>query len=184
MDCKEFRESADRYIDGELSREAMTSAIVHLEECASCRRVVRELLGLRRAVQTAVARHQPPPDLVNNIHLLIGSPWRRLMPRVTRHFAPPDTTRTDLPLWKSRVAVPAPVFILLLVVLVTLGVWAASMRRATLLSGEAPGEPKRTAAAVPAPARSPEGGLDLTSFDRGERASIYKVRRPDQGARQ
>ena len=78
MDCKEFRELLDLYVDGELSPEAMTAASVHLSECEPCRRVKAELLVLRRALKSVVAQHQPPPELAGNVHHIIQPTWRKL----------------------------------------------------------------------------------------------------------
>ena len=88
MDCKEIREVLDLYVDRELSADAAASASVHLNECASCRRVHQELLRLRRGVKLALAQHQPPPDLAHRIHSRLSSPWRRVLaPALVIFFA-------------------------------------------------------------------------------------------------
>lgn len=80
MDCKELREALDLYVDGELSPDGMASASAHLDECNPCRRAVDELRRLRRAVKSAVLRHQPPPEFVRRIERRFDPP--RLMPAI------------------------------------------------------------------------------------------------------
>jgi anti-sigma factor RsiW len=153
MDCKEFRESLDFYADGELAPEAETAARLHLNECAACRRAEAELLRLRRALKHTVVQHQPPPELVRRVEALTSSRWQRR-------------------LWQMRVSVPAPVFALLLVAALLVGLGVASLRRATPNKQSAGAQPEQK---LPAPA--PQGQLDLARFDHGERATIYKMRR-------
>lgn len=81
MDCKEFREVLDLYVDSELSAEAMAAAGLHVSECASCRLAADELFRLRRSIQETVNRHQPPPGLVERVQ-------RSLAPAVRRAGAP------------------------------------------------------------------------------------------------
>lgn len=78
MDCKEFREVLDLYIDNELSPEAMASAGVHLTDCAPCRRATDELFRLRQAVKEAVNKHQPPPALLDSIRRATSASRRRV----------------------------------------------------------------------------------------------------------
>jgi hypothetical protein len=67
MDCKEFREVLDLYVDRELSAEATAAAGLHLGECGSCRLAADGLFQLRRAVKQAVNQNEPPPELVERI---------------------------------------------------------------------------------------------------------------------
>lgn len=160
MDCKEFREAMDFYADGELAPEAAAAARLHLSECAACRRAEAELLRLRRALKRTVAQHDPPPELVRRVQMLTRPRWRRL-------------------LWQTRISLPAPVFALLLVAALIVGLGIASLRRAAPVK---PAAATRTPAPV-APAPVSPGSLDLARFDHGERAAIYKVRRaPAVGA--
>ena len=157
MDCKEFRESLDFYADGELAPEAEAAARLHLNECAACRRAEAELLRLRRALKRTVAQHQPPPELVRRVEALTGARWQSR-------------------LWQMRVSLPAPVFALLLVAMLLVGLGSASLRRRTTQSASVPPELKPVA-----PANTTPHGLDLARFDHGERAAIYKVRRTPTG---
>jgi hypothetical protein len=76
MDCKEFREALDLYVDGELSAESLASGSAHLHECGACQRAADELQRLRRALRTAVRRHDPPPDLLRRLEHRFGPPHR------------------------------------------------------------------------------------------------------------
>jgi predicted anti-sigma-YlaC factor YlaD len=156
MDCKEFRESLDLYADGELAPEAEATARVHLHECAACRRAEAELLRLRRALKRTVAQQEPPPELVRRVAALTNPRWRLL--------------------WQRHVSLPAPVFALLLLLIVALlvGTVGATLRQQS--------KSKQSAVAPPvaqqiAPANQPQSGLDLARFDHGARATIYKIRR-------
>jgi len=161
MDCKVFRESLDLYADGELAPEAEADARLHLSECASCRRAEAELLRLRHALKRTVAQHEPPPELVRRVEALTGAHGQRR-------------------LWQMRISLPAPVFALLLVAALFVGLVGASLRRAPQ-SRQSASSPERQPIA---PADTVPGGLDLARFDHGERATIYKVRRTQAGATQ
>lgn len=76
MDCKEFREVLDLYLDAELSPEAMAAARGHLSECGRCHRVEAELLRLRQAVKQVVTQYQPPADLARRIRRPLRPAWR------------------------------------------------------------------------------------------------------------
>ncbi|MGH9159161.1 MAG: anti-sigma factor family protein [Vicinamibacteraceae bacterium] len=78
MDCKEFREALDLYVDDELSADGLASASAHLDECGGCRRAADELWWLRGAVRDVVRRHDPPPDVVRWANDRFGSARRPL----------------------------------------------------------------------------------------------------------
>lgn len=82
MDCKEFRETLDLYVDGELAAEAVAAANAHVSECEPCRRAHQELLRLRRGVQNAVRAHGTPPPLEKRIRARLASAWRPAWARV------------------------------------------------------------------------------------------------------
>jgi hypothetical protein len=75
MDCKQFREVLDCYVDGELSAAAMSAADAHRRECASCARVAADVEALRRHVRRVVTAHLPPPGLEGRVRHAIRSPW-------------------------------------------------------------------------------------------------------------
>ena len=179
MDCKEFRELLDLYADGELSLEATLSARAHLEECAACGRAERQLALLRRTVKRVVNEREPPPELVRDVGRIARPAWRRLRPhpRAGRQ-AVNEGAGVKLPFWKKKIAVPAPAFALLVIALLALASRSISTRPAALSPALLPGA-RKVAPTPPASARVT--GLDLTQFDRGERAAIYKVRLANPG---
>lgn len=83
MDCKQFREVLDCYVDGELSADAMASAGAHLRECRACALANERLNTLRRQVRDAVAAHVPPPDLQHRVR-------RSLRPALLRGIMGPQ----------------------------------------------------------------------------------------------
>jgi anti-sigma factor RsiW len=172
MDCKEFREVLDLYIDAELAPERMTAAQAHLSECAACERAEKELLRLRRALKLAVSQHQPPDELVLRVRRLSQPFWRRLLPAQDSEKVDERRAQNKHPSWRKSVTLPLPVFALLLLAVVVLGVWSISLRA----SRERPQE-AASSHLQPAPGRATEHVEDLSRFDRGERATIYKVRR-------
>src|SRR5215470_14629537 len=107
MDCKEFREVLDLYIDNELSPDARTKAQIHLYECSRCRRVEQELFRLRGSLKEALSRHHPPQVLVNRVSNISQSKLRRAAAWAGAIL------RVDLPIWKQRIAIPTPVLSLL-----------------------------------------------------------------------
>lgn len=76
MDCKEFREAMDLYVDGELAEGAVAAADMHLAECDRCRLVHRQLTDLRRRVREVVRVVPMPPALEARIRARIFPAWR------------------------------------------------------------------------------------------------------------
>ena len=193
MDCKEFRESLDLYVDGELSADAMAAASVHLNECPACHRAKEELLRLRLALKSVVAQHQPPPNLVYHIHHFFLPFWPRQLLRLREklragglNLITPSQELAEkahaekAPLWRRKIALPIPVFATLLLALVALGFWSAYLRLARPPAAET--GRINTTQPESEPPQAPEAGIDFSRFDRGERAAIYKVRRAQEGS--
>lgn len=63
MDCKQFREALDCYIDGELSADASVTADAHRRECLECGRAATHLIAMKADVKRTVDALAPPPDL-------------------------------------------------------------------------------------------------------------------------
>lgn len=159
MDCH-FTEKISLLIDGELSEEEAKEATAHLATCASCKRAQEDFLRVRNEIKTyAVA-----PDF---------NAQRRALRSILDSSKPP--------LWRRRVALPAPVFALLLLALVALGAWVASVRRNVKSAAEQKPAKVLTAPALQSTAQDSQGGLDLARFDHGGRATIYKVRHTSVG---
>jgi predicted anti-sigma-YlaC factor YlaD len=163
MDCKEFREKLDLYIDHELSAEASGAARLHVQECSRCRRAEEALLQLRRGVKQVVKSHEPPPDLLPNVRALMQSRARKTMSLQRNSWL------DHLPLWRERIMLPVPILALLLFVAVGLVfVVDRQLRR----SPEAGQGLSQTHAEQPN-----NDAVDFTRFDRGGRASLIKVKR-------
>ncbi|HKC63159.1 MAG TPA: zf-HC2 domain-containing protein [Pyrinomonadaceae bacterium] len=157
MDC-DFTERISLLIDGELSESDATEARAHLATCAACQSAQKDFLLVREEIKS----YATSPDFIAQ---------RRALRQILGSKKPP--------LWKRRVALPAPVFALLLFALVSLGVWVAAMRRTVPTAAE-----QKPAKVSPAPqnhAQDSQSGIDLARFDHGERAAIYKVKHTAEG---
>jgi hypothetical protein len=166
MDCKEFREILDLYIDDELSADASTSARIHRNECSLCRMAEGQLLQLRRGLKEVVAKHEPPPKLVEQVRRLSRSRWSRWI-----IGGASSGVQIDRPFWKTRIAIPAPAFALLMLAIGTFAILALR-----LYSGRE-NEPRSTTTLNEKQPSSPrdKGTADLSRFDHGGRASLYKT---------
>jgi hypothetical protein len=87
MTCKQFRESLDCYLDGELSAAASAAADAHRKECPQCERAVVHLKELKTAVRRTVTITTPPSELDARIRAAVASPWVRSLDGI-RAFAP------------------------------------------------------------------------------------------------
>ena len=171
MDCKEFREVLDLYIDRELSPDALTAAHIHLNECRGCRRAQTELLRLKEALKLTASRHQPPQDLVSYVHNITQPRWRKLLGIRSRKAD--SVTPPAHPLWRENIRLPVPVFALLLISVITLGI--LFLRARSLRPGEP--FPDRTIAIRPAGKEPSIEAIDFSRFDHGESAHLYKAPR-------
>lgn len=75
MDCKQFREVLDCYVDHELSPDAMAAADVHLRECTGCQRATARLLELRRYIRETVTAAVPSPALERRVRASLRPTW-------------------------------------------------------------------------------------------------------------
>ena len=167
MDCKEFRERLDPYVDGELAPESAGEMRGHLKGCASCAKVEAGLLSLRSSLKRVVNRHRPPHELERKVLCSLHSP-----PSPRSAFDESD--RVGTPVWRARVAVPVPVFALLVLSVVVLAGW--------LVYARGPGRVEvSTRRPVPSTSNAPpgeaSGGFDFSRYYRGERASLRVVPR-------
>lgn len=171
MDCKEFRERLDLYVDGELSVEETCAARAHVQGCASCAKAEAGLRHLRSSLKRVVNRHRPPAELEREV-------LRSLRARkgVGAGSAFDESRRDRTPVWRAKVVVPAPFLALLLLAVVALGGWLVFARRPL----------KRPAPVASKPSGETPDGLDFFSrYYGGERASIKVVRRASpEGSRQ
>jgi len=172
MDCKEFREVLDLYVDQELSFDASTAARIHLNECSTCRRAERELIRLRRALKLVVSQHQPSADLVSAVRRITQPRWRRLFDITKRKPNAADVARARRSLWRETIKLPMPVFMLLVIAVVTVTV--VFTRRRMFSAPPSAGVYSKTEAIKPADLGPPFEAADLSRFDHGGRASLYK----------
>jgi hypothetical protein len=119
MDCKQFREVLDSYIDGELSPDAAAAADVHRRECWRCHRIAGRLLSLRLEVKRAVGAGGLPPRLEARVR-------SALYPRWTGRW-PVTAPRLPLPL-----AAAAVVLVVVTLSAAALGVPVAAMTASAL----------------------------------------------------
>lgn len=162
MDCKDFREVLDLYVDRELSAEAAMAAGLHLEDCARCRKAESELRKMRNALKQVAAKHEPPPELVREIERVTQSRWRFL-----KNVSPARW------LGRDRITLPAPVFALLMFAFVAVTLLAI---RPLWIN-----HPKSPAVAKQTPGDKPTGiradSIDLSRFDHGGRVRLTKEAR-------
>jgi hypothetical protein len=77
MNCTQFRESLDCYLDGELSAAASAAADAHRQGCLQCDRALTRLLALKSAVKQTVGAVTPPPDLDARVRTALTPRWLR-----------------------------------------------------------------------------------------------------------
>lgn len=77
MRCVEARRRIEAYADDELGLETTLEIEAHLERCTSCREIVREARGFRRAVAELYPRESLPPTLEASVTRALEGPTRR-----------------------------------------------------------------------------------------------------------
>ena len=170
MNCKEFREILDLYVDQELSAQALATAQIHVNKCPACRRAEQQLLKLKHALQVATLRHNPPPDLVTSVRSITEPRWRKLL--AIRDRNADGVVHREL-WWRRNIRIPVPAFALLLVSALIFGFL---FLRATL-AGRSQQQPNRAAAIKSTQIEASVAATDLSSFDHGGRATLYKASR-------
>lgn len=174
MDCKEFREALDLYVDEELAPEDLAAARLHLSECRACTRAERELLRLRRALKLAALKHQPPPELVSAVNRITQPWWSELLRGKTAESRAENRLDDVSAFWRKQVALPAPVFLLLLLSVMALGLLYAHLRTTSSSQTALQNAPAiKRATSLP----QSDDSFDFARFDGGGRASLYKERR-------
>ena len=163
MDCKEFREKLDLYIDHELSAEASTTARLHVQQCSRCRGAEEALLQLRRGVKQVVNSYEPPPDLLPNVRGLMQS--RRKQTAGLQN----NSWLDNLPLWRQRIVLPVPLLALLLLIAIGLVFVISRQLRQPPRAAESLSQTQAD--------RPNNDAVDFARFDRGGRASLVKVKR-------
>jgi hypothetical protein len=77
MTCKQFRESLDCYVDGELSAAAAAAADAHRRECQACDRAVTSLLAMRSSLKHAIGSATVPTELEGRVRTVLQPTWLR-----------------------------------------------------------------------------------------------------------
>jgi hypothetical protein len=158
MNC-DFSEKVSLLIDRELSPSEVEQMRKHLTVCQVCQQVEQDFLGLGHQIKSYEFDADPTAQR--------QTLWKVLASQ-------------SVPLWRKKIAVPAPVFALALVALLAFGAWSMFVRT----TYQSPVQLDRRIGSVPAEgtANTEPGTLDLSRFDRGERAILYKEHRSEMGA--
>src|SRR5258708_12860362 len=82
MNCSEFQECIDRFLDNEVDLATAQEIQKHLDECAACEGFFASRLALRRCLQTTELRFVPTADLRGQINAQLQ---KEIYPRST-HF--------------------------------------------------------------------------------------------------
>lgn len=161
MDC-EWTEKISLLMDGELAPEEAAKVSAHLVACETCQRAQADFLQLRELMQD-----YPAPGMFAQ---------RRALASILISESAPES----LPLWKRKIAVPAPIFALLFGVVLMLGVLTVALRFSSSSKPSSPiqNQPPRANAA-----EGGQSGVDFSAFDRGGRAVIYVVKQPSTNGR-
>jgi hypothetical protein len=157
MNC-EYTEKVSLLLDGELSTADTEEARRHLTGCHACQQVEQDFLRLRQQIRSPVFE----ADAIMQRQTL----WKVLASQRP-------------PFWRRQIAMPAPVLAIVLAAWVALGIWFVFTRAARPIN-----QGMRQISPVPASAvpNNEASGIDLSRFDHGERAMVYKERRSDPGA--
>jgi|SRR5947209_757748 len=151
MDCN-WTEKVSQLLDEELSGDEALRVEEHLSACSVCSGAREDFLRVRREIKAYDFQLEP---FANE--------------RALRDILASEKA----PFWRRRIAVPVPAMATLLVLLLALGLWSASLRiRRPAAEGA---RVNQTTEANSQP--EPGGAFDLSRFDHGERAAVIKIKR-------
>lgn len=154
MDC-EFLERVSLLIDGEISGEESEQVREHITGCAVCRQAEQEFLHVRQQIRS----YKSKADSYS-----AGRALREI------------TGGKIIRWWEKKIALPAPAFALMVLVMLALLSWSLIVRPAAT----GPGAVDR-ARRLPVSDQPDAGQQDFSRYDHGERAVIYKARRTPAG---
>lgn len=154
MDC-EFLERVSLLIDGEMSGEESERVREHIAGCAVCRQAEQEFLHFRQQIRSYESKADSYSAGRALREITVGKPagW-----------------------WGRKIALPAPAFALMVLVMLALLSWSLFARPAATGRGELD-----RAKGLPESDRPDAGRQDFSRYDHGERAVIYKARRTAAG---
>jgi anti-sigma factor RsiW len=67
MDCAQFKQLSEAYIDGELELSRVLELEAHLESCSACKSLAEATIEFRNSVRMNSPRHVAPPELRGKI---------------------------------------------------------------------------------------------------------------------
>ena len=152
MNCN-LSEKVSLFVDHALTTEEADEMKKHLEVCLECRQAEQDFLRFRRQIKLYAAEADPFAER--------QALWRIL-------------TSQKTPLWRRRVALPVPVVAIAFAIVLVLSAWSILFRGARI---PVPVDRVRSTTVDSEAGKSNEAGIDLSRFDHGQRAMIYKVRR-------
>jgi anti-sigma factor RsiW len=157
MSCN-FTEKVSQWIDGELVAEEAEQVQLHVSACAICQRAQEDFFLLREQISEYPIKRDHAAE-------------RRTLAGIL------GTER--VPLWRRKVALPAPAFALVVLLIVALSAWMIATR-ATKSPLQTAVQSTNPAVEKPS-AQTAKDNVDFSRFDRGERAVIYAARRVPTG---
>lgn len=114
MNCAEFENRIDAFVDGELDETARLDVERHLEGCDACRAAVEELRGLLREAGALPRAIEPPRDLFSAVR---SAASRRVAPGSAPGAGSPGRA------WLGWAGLAASLLILLAAAALFLGPW-------------------------------------------------------------
>ena len=153
MSCN-FTEKVSQWIDGELVAEEAEQVQLHVSACAICQGAREDFLLLREQISEYPIKRDHAAE-------------RRALAGIL--------SAERVPLWRRKVALPAPAFALIVLLIVVLSTWTIAMRatKPPLQTAIQPANPE-----MEKPSAQPtKDSVDFSRFDRGERAVIHTARR-------
>ena len=115
MDCQQFNESLQSFLDGSLET-LPAAANQHRQRCETCRLLHSQLLALRKAVQEA-PKHELSPQAVNLITRSITNRIRYTLSSPSHSFWQNLVDRFSAIRWQRVFFASAPVAIAILLIL-------------------------------------------------------------------
>jgi len=157
MSCN-FTEKVSQWIDGELVAAEAEQVNLHVAACTICQRAQEDFLLLREQISQYSIKRDHAAE-------------RRVLAEIL------GTER--VPLWRRKIALPAPAFALIGLLIVALSAWTI-VTRATKSSLPTAIHSANHAMEKPSE-QTAKDSVDFSRFDRGERAVIYTLRRAPTG---
>jgi anti-sigma factor RsiW len=156
MSCN-LTEKVSLLIDGELAQDEAEQIKRHIAACSICSRANEDFLSLRQQIKA----YEFAPD---------REARRQALARIL--------ASEPISLWKKKLALPVPIFALVVLMMMAFAGWAIFLRvapqptPASIRPVDKVDEARQT--------QTPQKSFDLSRFDNGQRAEIYTARRTPQ----